>query len=284
MGLPPTCLLCKPTYFEVTYRINPWMRPREWHTDSEHFHATAVAGWNSMYETFTSLGAHIELMEPQPGLPDMVFPANAAVVLNGKALLSRFKFEERQGEEVHIKKRFTELLQAGVIQEVASLPEEITQEGAGDCVWDQKRQLFWAGYGPRSDEESLQYISEFFGIETIPLELVTNEFYHADVSICPLSGGEVMYYPGAFSKTSCSDIKEQVGSDLAIPVGDDDANFFALNAVNLGSKVILAECSRKLERQLHERGYEVVKVPVSIFNMAGGSVWCMVLRLDLKSD
>ena len=47
--------------------------------------------------------------EPVRGLPDLVFTANAAVVLDRKVLLARFRCEERQGEEPH-NRRFFEAL------------------------------------------------------------------------------------------------------------------------------------------------------------------------------
>ena len=39
------------------------------------------------------------LVDPQPGLPDMVFTANAGLERNGTVLLSSFYHPERRGEE-----------------------------------------------------------------------------------------------------------------------------------------------------------------------------------------
>jgi len=33
--------------------------------------------WKALYETLCGLGVAVELMTPQPGLPDLVFTANA---------------------------------------------------------------------------------------------------------------------------------------------------------------------------------------------------------------
>jgi N-dimethylarginine dimethylaminohydrolase len=52
-----------------------------------------------LHETLLALGAAIEFVEPEPNLPDLVFTANAAIVLDGKALLARFRYPQRQGEE-----------------------------------------------------------------------------------------------------------------------------------------------------------------------------------------
>ena len=52
---------------------------------------------------------------PRVGLPDLVFTANAAVVLDGKALLARFRHPERQGEESIVERAFHRLKAAGFI-------------------------------------------------------------------------------------------------------------------------------------------------------------------------
>jgi N-dimethylarginine dimethylaminohydrolase len=282
--IPPTLVACRPTWFDVHYKINPWMRPLEWEKKSRSLLEEATIGWQKMHRVFKELGFTVLLVEPQQGLPDIVFTANAAVVLDGRVLLARFRFQERQGEEPHFKAFFDDLLKQGTVKEVASLPKGLSQEGAGDCIWDPVRKLFWAGNGPRSDKEAASAIADFFGCEVVPLSLATQEFYHLDVSMCALSKGHIMYFPGAFSKQAENAIKERVDKDLLLPVDREDANLFALNAVNFGDKIVMSDCSKKLEHKLKEHGYELVRVPVEVFNLAGGSAWCLILRLDHFSN
>ncbi len=282
--ITPTLVACRPTWFDVHYKINPWMRPLEWEKNSGTLSEKAGTGWEKMRHAFEKLGFTVLLVEPAQGLPDLVFTANAAVVLDGRVLLSRFRFQERQGEEAHFKTFFEDLLKQGTVKEVASLPEGLAQEGAGDCIWDPVRKLFWAGHGPRSDQRATTYIREFFGREVVPLSLSTTEFYHLDVSMCPLSKGHVMYYPGAFSEASQRAIEERVGPELVLPLNREDADLFALNAVNFGDKIVMSACTKDLEQKLNDLGYEIVRVPVEVFNLAGGSAWCLILRLDLESN
>lgn len=46
---------------------------------------------SALHRVSRQAGARIDLVDPQAGLPDLVFTANAAVVLDGKALLARFR-------------------------------------------------------------------------------------------------------------------------------------------------------------------------------------------------
>jgi N-dimethylarginine dimethylaminohydrolase len=279
-----TLLMCRPDYFDVSYSINPWMHPADWQRNATVLLGKAQSGWQEMEKKFESLGVSVKLIDPQPSLPDMVFTANAAIVLDGKVLLARFRHQERQGEEKYFAEFFNKLKDDGTVKEVQVLPEKIYQEGAGDCAWDSIRQIFWAGYGPRSSKEAIPFIEAYFNKPVVALQLASEEFYHIDVSLCPLSGGHVMYSPEAFTKESICIIQEHVTADKLIAVDREEARNFALNAVNLKDKIVLSRCSNKLENLLKERGYSVIMAPVETFSMSGGSVFCMTLRLDWLSS
>ena len=83
-------MMSAPEHFEVSYTINPWMQPTQWSVAPKKLAGDARRGWNQLKTTYERLGARIEVQEPVAGLPDMVFTANAAVVLDRKVLLARF--------------------------------------------------------------------------------------------------------------------------------------------------------------------------------------------------
>src|SRR5262249_57554109 len=99
--MQPRFLMCRPQHFGVTYAINPWMDPQSWARDGHALSATAHQEWTQLHHAFTELGALIELMPPAPGLPDLVCTANAAVVLDGTVLLSRFRHPQRRRQQPH---------------------------------------------------------------------------------------------------------------------------------------------------------------------------------------
>ncbi|MGC2078617.1 MAG: hypothetical protein WA728_21815 [Xanthobacteraceae bacterium] len=148
MPSKPLLLLTDPAHFEVTYTINPWMQPCAWAEDPVGHLAAARRSFQSFAAALTGAGARLEIMPGVAGLPDMAFPANAAVVLDRLALLSRFRDPQRRGEEQHFHQHFRVLMERGsILDEVAQLPPNCFQEGAGDCIWDAVRGRFWAGYG-----------------------------------------------------------------------------------------------------------------------------------------
>src|SRR4051794_20627467 len=108
----PFFLMTDPEAFEVSYRINPWMRPDAWRPGQA---AAAKAASAALRAALTAAGAHVETIGAVRGLPDLVFPANAAVVLDGKVLLAAFRHLERQGEEPVFLTTFNSLVRRGVV-------------------------------------------------------------------------------------------------------------------------------------------------------------------------
>jgi N-dimethylarginine dimethylaminohydrolase len=277
----PLFLLTDPTHFEVTYTINPWMRPRAWAEDPVGHLAAARRNFQSLVAALTAARARVEVMPGVTGLPDMAFPANGAIVFDRRALLARFRHPQRRGEEQHFREHFRLLLERrSILDEVAQLPPKCFQEGAGDCIWDPVRGRFWAGYGQRSTRQAAVEISAFFGRETTALELVSPRFYHLDVCFCALSGGEIFYYPPAFSAASLAAIRDVVAPEDLIEATDEDAARFNVNAINIDDRLVMATASPDLVARLAERGYRVSEVDLQPFIMAGGGAYCMSLRLD----
>jgi len=274
-------LLTDPTHFEVIYTINPWMEPCAWAENPVGHRAAARRSFQSFAATLIGAGARLEIMPGGAGLPDMVFPANAAIVLDRLALLGRFRHSERRGEEKHFQEYFRVLMERRFLDEVAQIPPNCFQEGAGDCIWDAARGRFWAGYGQRSTRQAAEEVSAFFGRETTALELVSPRFYHLDVCFCPLSGGEIFCYPPAFSAASLVAIRDAVPPEDLIEATDEDVARFNVNAINIDDRLVMAKASPDLVARLAERGYRVIDLLP--FIMSGGGAYCMALRLDYRS-
>lgn len=275
-------LMCAPEHFAVSYAINPWMDPKSWARDGRA-HAAAAREWADLRRTLAERGADIDLVPSVPGLPDLVFTANAAVVLDRQVLLARFRHPERQREQAHFEAAFRALQARGVVDAVRKLPDHVVLEGAGDCVWDETRKLFWMGHGPRSDAAARHAVADTFGQEVIALELADERFYHMDTALSALPRGEVMYLPDAFTKAGRASIRARVAPDRRIEIGSEDGCRLAANAVCLGDAVVMSGCGERLRGELAERGYQVVATPLPSFLRSGGSAFCLTLRLDRRS-
>jgi N-dimethylarginine dimethylaminohydrolase len=185
---PPRFLMCPPKHYRISYRINPWMDPAAWAASAEILAHEANMGWLQLCNILRRLGAEIEIMPAEPDLPDLVFTANCAVVLDRKALLARFRHPERQGEERCGRAFLERLAKARIVEDIYEMPKGICFEGAGDCRWDPHRRVIWHGWGQRSDKKAKAVIERIYNVPVVSLELVNPHFYHLDTAFCVLSG------------------------------------------------------------------------------------------------
>lgn len=269
MTTRPTILMCPPDYFSVDYVINPWMAGNEGELDR----GLVRDQWSRLHEELGQV-AHIELLEPQPSLPDLVFTANAGFVSGGKAVPSHFMPQERRSEEPYLKRWFAE---SGF--DVQVLPEDVGFEGAGDCLIDRAGPWLWTGYGFRTEIEAHQYLAAWFEREVVSIRLVDPRFYHIDTCLCPLADGYLLYFPDAFDDDSVAAIEARVPPERRLRVAAEDAAEFACNAVNVDRHVFVHRVSGALRDRLGEAGFEVHEVPLSEFLKAGGSAKCLTLKL-----
>ncbi|MEA3146162.1 MAG: hypothetical protein QOI53_1634, partial [Verrucomicrobiota bacterium] len=269
MGSPERYLMCPPEFFQVDYVINPWM---EGNIDRANG-TLAAEQWHRLH---AMLGhqVKVELLEPLAGSPDMVFTANAGLVLGDQVVLSRFLHPERQSEEPHFRDWFR---QNGF--RVHELPKDLPFEGAGDALLDRVTPLLWAGYGFRTELESHALIANLLGIEVVSLRLIDKRFYHLDTCLCPLEGGFLMYYPAAFDARSNAQIEHRIPTEKRIVLDEVDAIHFAANAVNIGETLILHRAGEALKTQLSVAGFQIFEEPLTEFIKSGGAARCLTLRL-----
>lgn len=265
-------LRCTPTYYEVSYSINPHMKVGSVNK------AKAMEQWDALEDVYNALGVDCEHIEGQPGLPDMVFSANQSLPFqssDGKksVIISNMAYPERQGEVPHYTRWFQD---HGY--EIHRLSKDIRFEGMGDVFYHADRSFFWGGYGFRTDLSAHALISNITGLPVRSLHLVDPSFYHLDTCLCVLNSQIAMIYRDAFDAASYDQLKT-VYRDL-LEVSRDEALSFACNAHCPDQKqVILQQGNKTIEASLRDYGFMPIPVDTGEFLKAGGSVSC--LRLEL---
>jgi N-dimethylarginine dimethylaminohydrolase len=256
-------LMCRPDYFTVVYRINPWMDPAL-PTDT----SLAVRQWQTLHDTYVSLGYDVQLIDPIDGLPDMVYAANGGFVIDNIAYGANFTYPQRQPEGPAYMHWFDE---NGF--DVRS-PAEIN-EGEGDflLVGD----VILAGTGFRSNSNSHQELAQIFGRPVITLNLINPSFYHLDTAIAKLDETNIAYLPSAFDEPSLEILRERYPD--AIIATEADAAILGLNSYSDGYNVVIASRAKDFEKQLRERGYNPIGVDLSELLLGGGGVKCCTLEL-----
>lgn len=252
-------VMCPPDHYGINYSINPWMK-----IENGVDQVLAITQWNALHSKLHELGVEVLLVEPQPGLPDMVFTANAGLISGNDFVLSKFKFPERTGEEIIFEQFFHNL--GFNIRHISS-----AFEGAGDALYLGHRLI--GGFGFRSTVEAYAEITGWSAI----VNLVDSRFYHLDTCFCPLQDGKYMIFPGAFEESGLATIRSLGKTE--IEVSQDEAVKFACNAVVIGMDVVLPSGCPVTCNKLESQGYRTHPIEMSEFIKSGGACKCLTLSL-----
>ena len=261
-------LMCRPEHFAVTYAINPWMQPGV-PVDRER----AIAQWDALRRTYLDLGHRVHLLDPVPGLPDMVYAANGATVVGGVVLGARFRHPERAAEAAAHLAWFRAAGFARVVE------PEFVNEGEGDLlvVGDGAAQVVLAGAGFRTDRRAHAEAERVLGTPVLPLELVDPRYYHLDTAIAVLDGATIAWLPDAFAPASREVLRARFPD--AIVADAADAAVLGLNAVSDGRHVVLPAQAHRLAATIAERGFTPVPVDLSELLKGGGGPKCCTLEV-----
>lgn len=258
-------LMCPPRYFEVGYAINAWMDVST-PVDAD----LAVAQWETLRDTYRSLGHRVDVIEPVDGLPDMVFSANGALVIGDRAMGARFRHPERAAEAPAYR---AWLDRAEGVVEVATPVAH--NEGEGDYLV--VGEIVLAGTGFRTEPAAHTEAERFFDRPFITLTLVDPQYYHLDTAIAVLDDHTIAYYPPAFSLGSRRTLQALFPD--AIIATAEDAAVLGLNAVSDGRHVVLPTQASGFAQTLTEHGFEPVPVDLSELLKSGGSVKCCTMEM-----
>jgi N-dimethylarginine dimethylaminohydrolase len=256
-------LMSPPTHFAVEYAINPWMTPGV-PVDRE----LAMEQWTALRRTYVGLGHTVDVLDPVPGLPDMVFAANGATVVDGIVLGARFRHAERAGEAAAHRAWFRS---AGY----AVVEPEFVNEGEGDLLV--AGGVVLAGTGFRTDRRAHGEAARVLGLPVLTLDLVDPRFYHLDTAVTVLDDDTIAWFPGAFTPSSQALLRQRFPG--AVIATAEDASVLGLNAVSDGRHVVLPRQAARLSRTLAERGFVPVGVDVSELLKAGGGPKCCTLEV-----
>lgn len=256
-------LMCRPEHFAVTYAINPWMRP-DLPVDRER----ALAQWEALRTAYLDLGHRVDLLDPLPGLPDMVYAANGATVAGGRVLGARFRHPERAGEAAAHRAWFAG---AGF----APVEPEFVNEGEGDLLV--AGDVVLAGSGFRTDPRAHAEAARVLDRPVVAVELVDPQFYHLDTALAVLDDATIAWFPGAFTPASQAVLRARYPG--AVVATAADAAVLGLNAVSDGRHVVLPAAAHDLAAALAGRGFVPVPVDLSELLLGGGGPKCCTLEV-----
>ena len=208
----------------------------------------------------SSLGCDIVSVPTEPGLPDSVFIADTALVLDEIAVLCRPGVASRRPEVAGVE---------GVLQQyrtLSSIGSPGTLEG-GDLLRIDK--VIYAGLSTRSNKSGIEQLRSIVADYGFSVKIVeTTKCLHLTSAVSEVAPGTLLINPDWISKSAFADY------DL-IDVDKDEAH--AANALLVGRSLIYSSSYPRTMEKLMSRGIVVVPVDVSEVQKAEGAVTCCSL-------
>lgn len=268
-------LAVKPTYFDVEYEINPFMRDSNGQLQKID-KIKAFDQWESLKKTYIKLGLVFHEVAPSKDHPDMVFTANQMFpFINNLGeqsfILSHMATPERAGEVLFFKK-WAQSLNFKTYQ-ISVGPFE----GMGDALWSYDNRKVFLGFGFRTHPDAAEQLQKLTGKEIVRLMLINPNFYHLDTCLSILNDDTCAFVKEAFDHESLSKIKSHFKNCIELSAKESKDGL----ACNLfcpdGENIIIEQTNINTISRLADQKFKVHPVDTSEFIKSGGSVFCLKL-------
>lgn len=265
-------LLCRPTYLEAVpccsvtrASLDDGFRPSVFDATRQHMQLEA---------TLEANGVACRLLPAQPGMPDLCFTRDSAVMTPWGLL----------GLNPASAHRRMETAQMLVFARNARIPtvgaiEIGTVEGGDVCILrDGLLVVGWSG--ERTDRRGAEAVCELFraaGWRTITYRFDPH-FLHLDTQFCMIDDGLAL----ACVDVLHDDFLRQIAAEgiELIPVTYKEAQRLGCNLLSLGGRRVIASAGNaRVASELRRRGVQVDTVDVSQFERCGGGVHCLTMPL-----
>lgn len=199
------------------------------------------------------------LVETDEACPDCVFVEDTAVILDGKALITRPGAPSRQPETGPIARALAPYLDLVTMEPPATLD-------GGDVMVAGGR--VWVGRSARTNDAGIELLGRVFGTARVVVIALPAHVLHLKCVVTPLGDGVVL------ADESLS--PELFGGLPIVRVPAEET--YAANVVDLGDAVIAAAEFPRTLAALTAAGYRVRPVPTTEVQKADGSLTCQSLR------
>jgi arginine deiminase len=222
-----------------------------------------------------SEGVDVRIAPADPGLPDLAFTRDSAV-------MTPWGLVGLRPGATHRRREVDVVLEAARASGVPVLGriEQGRIEGGDVCVLRPGVLLIGIS-GERTDEEGAEALGRIFrrkGWEVVTYRFDPH-FLHLDTQFCVVDRDLAMACTDVLDDAFIARL-EGLGIEL-MPVGYKDARRLGCNLLALGDRrvVTTGTCSR-LDAELAVRGYRAIALDLSEFLMCGGGVHCLTMPLQ----
>ncbi|MGM0900853.1 MAG: dimethylarginine dimethylaminohydrolase family protein [Bacillota bacterium] len=258
-------ILCQPQYMTIRDVINETQK----HFKNEGIHIErALEQHEKFVQTLRSHGIEVILLPYHKKYPEQVFTRDIGFTLGETVFVADMASDVRQGEE--------NVLRQWLEDEGFSYYNIIGDhiEG-GDVIIDGK--TIYVGLSNRTNQlaaDHLQRLLSSFEVKAIPFK---ERYLHLDCVFNVVSPEVALIYPEALTE---EDMKLFGSRYELIEVSKEEQFTLGTNVLSIGNKRVLSlPVNKEVNKQLRERGFEVIEVDITEIIKSGGSFRCCTLPI-----
>jgi len=264
-------LLCKPKY----YKLLPISDVARDLADKgvEQSRDEALKVHKELENVFTDLGVDISWVEPTEGFGWQVSTRDTGVNTPKGMLIGRFRYVERKGEEICVRKTYEKLGEKVVGQITRGCVE------GGDCFLINENTLI-IGNGNRSTYSGFENAKEIlspYGIRVFVVEFLS-KWNHLDMIFSPVAEKLALVCEDAVPDYLIGFL-DALGWEI-IRLPGEYAFRGEINMLSLGDGKVLSFRGNRINKMLKARGLEVYDPEFSFFVAAGIGPHCATLELE----
>ncbi len=258
-------ILCQPQYMTIRDVINETQK----HFKNEGIHIErALEQHENFVQTLRKNGIEVILLPYHKKYPEQVFTRDIGFTLGETVFVADMASKVRQGEENVLK----QWLEDEGFSYYNINGDHI--EG-GDVIIDGK--TIYVGLSDRTNQQAadhLQRLMSSFEVKAIPF---IEKYLHLDCVFNVVSPKLALIYPEALTK---EDIKFFSSRYELIEVSKEEQFTLGTNVLSIGNKRILSlPVNKEVNKQLRDRGFEVIEVDITEIIKSGGSFRCCTLPI-----
>ncbi len=258
-------ILCQPQYMTIREVINETQE----HFKKEGIHIERALEQHAEFvRILQENNVDVILLPYHKKYPEQVFTRDVGFTLGQTIFVAKMATEIRSGEENILK----QWLEDEEISYYNLIEERI--EG-GDVVIDQN--TIFVGLSNRTDEkavEQLQRLLNNFKVIPIPFK---EKYLHLDCIFNIVSPEVALIYPNALTQKEIDFFAARY--DL-IEVSEEEQFQLGTNVLSIGNKRILSlPVNINVNKQLRDRGFQVIEVDITEIIKSGGSFRCCTLPI-----
>lgn len=217
------------------------------------------------------------------GLPDAVFPNNVYATAPGRAVLGSMRHPVRRREAARADARA--LLGGRFRYDLVDLSSGPVGELTGVLAIDRARRAAVCGLTGRCDREAVAPMAEALGLRGVLVTPLVAGEYHLNVVHAVLAGRAVVMFDGAFVDSAVGPSMDRAYPGRVLHLSVEEKEAFAANLIAITPETVLMSETgvRSLRADsvswFERMGFDLVGVDVSAFEVAGGSLRCLIAEL-----